>query len=107
MVQVVELPSQASSVRRNDSCVKKTEAHQLLGEGRELMGSILDVRYTDPPKTYRVRVVDFIAAQGWHKVDSTGLSSWDGEPFKDELHVTEMAANGQIKMVMLGQSGVV
>jgi len=60
-----------------------------------VIGSIIDLTYEDPPATYRVRIVSFDRKVGWHKVDSEGLSVWEGESFTDTVDLSTM----QLKFV--------
>jgi len=71
----------------------------ITSQGAGLVGAVLDLRYLNPPKTYRVRVVGFDSRTQWHQVDSTGLSTWDGEAFKDTVNLAQMEAAGQVKAV--------
>lgn len=86
-----------------------TSAPPLPQFGAELVGRILDASYPadegQPAATYRVRVVDYIHEQGWHVVDSAGLSDWDGESFSDELNLDAMFALGRIRFVDGGEGG--
>eukprot|EP00411_Alexandrium_monilatum_P095466 CAMPEP_0175758760 /NCGR_PEP_ID=MMETSP0097-20121207/65189_1 /TAXON_ID=311494 /ORGANISM="Alexandrium monilatum, Strain CCMP3105" /LENGTH=140 /DNA_ID=CAMNT_0017068071 /DNA_START=39 /DNA_END=458 /DNA_ORIENTATION=+ len=67
--------------------------------GAGLVGAVLDVIYSEPEATYRVRVVKYDEDNRWHKVDSEGLSDWDGESFTDTIDVNSMAAQGRIRFV--------
>lgn len=67
----------------------------------EICGKIVDVSYVDedPPATYRMRIVGYIAEEGFHHVDSEGLSTWDGESFDDTIDLNGMFAAGHIVFV--------
>jgi hypothetical protein len=69
--------------------------------GAELVGQVLDVTYFEmvPPRRYRVRVTGINKAKGWHFVDSTGLSAWDGVDFTDALNINDMWASGHVSLV--------
>lgn len=60
----------------------------------DIVGATVDLTYGKPPSTYRVRVVRYNAKTGLHQVDSTGLSSWDGEPFRDTIDAGLMMSQG-------------
>lgn len=67
--------------------------------GEDIVGSILELTYGDPPTTYRMRVTAFDGLRGWHTVDSRGLSAWDGEDFLDVVDVGQMYALGAVRFV--------
>lgn len=67
--------------------------------GDEILGQVIDLSYTDPPATYRMLVVHFDKEQGWHHVDSNGLSTWDGESFTDEIDLNQMYSQGLVRFV--------
>jgi len=69
--------------------------------GSEILGRILDLRYSDmkPAAIFRVRVTDFLPSNGWHKVDSKGLSQWMGESFNDTVDLNSMMKNGDVSLV--------
>lgn len=77
------------------------EHHQFFAE--DLVGAIVDVTYEEPRCTYRVKVLKFVAKKGWHQVDSKGLSTWEGESFKDTIDFNDMYAAGQIEIVQEGK----
>jgi len=65
--------------------------------GTNIIGRIMDVRYTLPLATYRVQVTGFDGANGWHTVDSAGLGTpWLGDDFTDLIDVNKMYADSQI-----------
>jgi len=64
----------------------------------DLVGAILDVTYTgDESGTFRVEVIKYDQPTGWHHVNSTGLSEWDGESFTDLIDINSMACEGLIR----------
>jgi len=65
----------------------------------EICGRVVDVHYTDPPATYRMRIVSFDDETGWHRCDSAGLSTWDGDSFDDTIDLNTMYAEGNVKFV--------
>jgi len=67
--------------------------------GAEIKGAVLDVFYEEEKQTFRVRVDKFIKDDGFHHVDSAGLSDWDGDSFDDTLNMSAMYAQGFIKFV--------
>jgi len=67
--------------------------------GANLRGEVVDITYTDPPATYRVRVLGFDKRTGWHKIDSKGLSLWDGDSFCDTVDLAAMYRAGQVRFL--------
>lgn len=69
--------------------------------GPDVCGKVVDITYTlpGPPVTYRMRIVKFQPKNGWHKVDSRGLSLWDGESFTDTVDLNLMHTEGNIVFV--------
>jgi len=66
--------------------------------GAELKDEVVTIDYPDNQGTFDVLVCDFRTKNDWgiHKVDSTGLSSWDGEEFVDEVDINLFFCNGLI-----------
>mmetsp|Transcript_21594 Transcript_21594/g.43572 ORF Transcript_21594/g.43572 Transcript_21594/m.43572 type:complete len:302 (-) Transcript_21594:13-918(-) len=78
--------------------------------GRDIVGRVVDVCYINesPPAIYRMRVIRYIGKEGFHHVDSKGLSTWDGESFDDTIDLNAMYVAGHIRFVDddgLGASG--
>jgi len=69
--------------------------------GGQICGRVVDVTYsdTDPPTTYRARVVSYDPKNRWHIIDSKGLSTWEGEDFTDEVDLNAMYAMGSVLFV--------
>merc|ERR1712157_475789 len=67
----------------------------------EVVGRVVDVHYADeePPVTFRMRVVEYLAEEKFHLCDSEGLSLWDGESFDDTIDLNKMYADGHITFV--------
>lgn len=66
----------------------------------EMVGSVVDVFYVNPPAEYRMRVTAFDSQKGWHRVESHGQKGlWDGETFSDVLNLTNMHEQGRLRFV--------
>mmetsp|Transcript_97825 Transcript_97825/g.276727 ORF Transcript_97825/g.276727 Transcript_97825/m.276727 type:complete len:365 (+) Transcript_97825:58-1152(+) len=63
------------------------------------IGYVLDIDYPSDACVFRVKVTGYNAARGWHNVDSTGYSLWEGEAFTDEVDLNAMHAQGLVKFV--------
>mmetsp|Transcript_43183 Transcript_43183/g.134290 ORF Transcript_43183/g.134290 Transcript_43183/m.134290 type:complete len:236 (-) Transcript_43183:93-800(-) len=67
--------------------------------GADACGRIIDLRYRDWQRTYRVRVVKYDKAANHHHIHSRGLSTWDDESFEDEIDLNAMYDCGDVKFV--------
>eukprot|EP00927_Polykrikos_kofoidii_P076797 TRINITY_DN73822_c0_g1_i1.p1 TRINITY_DN73822_c0_g1~~TRINITY_DN73822_c0_g1_i1.p1 ORF type:complete len:279 (-),score=47.05 TRINITY_DN73822_c0_g1_i1:235-1011(-) len=72
-----------------------------IGFDEEIVGQVIDVTYNNlsPVQTYRVRVTSVMPDQGWHSVESTGLSQWGGQDFTDVLDISQMFTAKEVRFV--------
>jgi hypothetical protein len=96
-------PSRA--VKRHAALEKHTSKGSKGGFGADVIGSVVDITYADPPTTYRLAVKSFDERTGLHMVDSAGFSDWDGEPFVDTIDLNSMSSLGRIQFVRKDKPG--
>jgi len=65
----------------------------------EVLGEVITIDYPDKSGVFVVRIVDYDEETRWHKVNSNGLSRWDGEDFIDEIDLNFYYRDGHVKFM--------
>eukprot|EP00448_Togula_jolla_P019827 CAMPEP_0170579124 /NCGR_PEP_ID=MMETSP0224-20130122/5821_1 /TAXON_ID=285029 /ORGANISM="Togula jolla, Strain CCCM 725" /LENGTH=385 /DNA_ID=CAMNT_0010902137 /DNA_START=92 /DNA_END=1249 /DNA_ORIENTATION=+ len=63
----------------------------------EVLNQVVTVSYPDKSGVFDVRIVEYLEAEHWHKVDSAGLSVWDGESFTDTIDLNAFFRDGHVE----------
>jgi len=65
----------------------------------EVLGEVITIDYPDKSGVFVVRIEDYDEENRWHKVNSNGLSRWDGEDFVDEIDLNFFYRDGHVKFM--------